>query len=158
MPAKFRRLRNRTVNDIYRDAIRPRAEVTLHDVAQKIVQYARTKHTYRNRTGALQDSTSWTPVERDSRGFHTAVFAGGWANAKYSYDATLRKTTGRRRRQARYGGGRRFSIRRGQGVYVNYAKYVEDNPRFWVLEGAIKHWRHRIAKVLGRNLKSVRIS
>jgi hypothetical protein len=152
MTVRFHREKQRTVNDIFNSAIQPRAAVALQDIAQKVVQYAKTTHRYQNRTGALQESISWVPPVKVGDSFQTVIYAGGWSIAKYAMDYGRRKTTGVQRRNRRYQRGESFRPKRGQGLYVIYARFLE-NKGWPVLSHSIARHKPLISRVLQQELK-----
>lgn len=172
MLGKFVRLRNRTVMDIYHTSIQSRMFAALNTLAQNIVRDARRTHTFKNRTGALEDSISWVPPVYTGSGFVTAVYAGGWARAKFAFDAsnqffkshrainarTRFATTQRQIDQAffrpnvRTQRGQRIVIKKGMGVFVDYARYVE-RKGYSVLTAAVLRGRRDSMRLFGRELK-----
>lgn len=164
MPSRFVRVKKRTVRDIHENMLQPRLKTELYGISQKVTDFARRNHVFQNRTGALEGSISWEGPKRTRTGYSTTIFAGGWSVVKYAFNFALRKGTGRRRRNVRYQPRksgqplhrRRLAPRRGQGVYVDYAPYVEDRG-YWVLSGAIRHFRRKIGTILGLKLKAIRI-
>lgn len=174
MTVRFYREKQRTVNDIFRTAIQPRAAIALQDIAQKVVYYAKTNHRYQNRTGALQESISWVPPVKVGDSYQTVIFAGGWSVAKYALDQGrlgrarrgtanmilaarsrrqyLNAIEGGKYRNIRYQRGTPFWVTKGQGLYVNYAPYVE-RKGFPVLSQAIAHYRPLVTRVLQQELK-----
>lgn len=85
MPVRFKRERNRTTQDVYRNMIRPTMINAMDDMQQKIVFYSKKTHAYQNRTGALENSISWTPAKQVGNIIVGAVFAGGNTVTKYRY-------------------------------------------------------------------------
>lgn len=156
MPSRFYREKNRTLSDIFRGNIMSRAQATLGDVAQKIVQYSRTHHRWVNRTGALEESISWVPPKRTPEGWQTEVYAGGWSVARYAFNYGRRKQRKQNRRNYRYQRGVRFAVGLGQGLYVDYAPYVE-RKGFPVLTQGIDRYRNLIGRVLKQELTSMRL-
>jgi hypothetical protein len=131
--AIFQRKYKRSVNDIYENTIKQRAEAWLQDTAQKWVHHCKTNHRWRNRTGALENSISWGEIKKNRTGFETTIEAGGLSKVRYSFDYSLRTSFGlRKRRQAfvltsaRSGAFTQQTAGRGDMVYVNYAQYVEN--------------------------------
>lgn len=151
MPVRFVRKHNRTVADVFNNVVQPKIKIQLQDAAQKIATYSKRNHTWENRTGALEESINFTLPERTSTGWIATVFAGGWAKVKWAFDITARKA-GRRRKHYRYQRKQRIPMKRGTGVFVNYARFVEDKG-FPVLKQGIEHYRHLLTRIFKRNLK-----
>lgn len=169
---KFVRLTKRTALDIFREGISPRAFAALNTLANNIVRDARRFHEFKNRTGALEDSISWVPPVERNGVISTTVFAGGWARAKFSWNqsnqfyrshrtvnqyarfATTRKQVDEAfmRRNYRYQRGQRFRVTRGLGIFVNYARFVE-NKGFSVLKKSVQRNVASGRRLLGNNLK-----
>lgn len=132
--------------DVFKNLIQPRAKMILQDGVQKIATYCKRTHRWQNRTGALEESINWTPPELKRGRLIATVFAGGWAKAKYAY----RKAKGRQKRQ--YERGSRFQVKRGMGIYVNYAGYVEKKG-FPVLIHGVEKYRPVIARLFKMKMK-----
>lgn len=131
--AKFIRTKNRDIDDIFRNMIAPRAKALLQNTAQNWVTFCRNNHTWKNRTGALENSISWTEVKKTPTGFKTTIEAGGLSEAKYAYDFALRAGLGLRLRNQRFlvgslrAGSEMFAkVSPGDQIYVDYAMYVEN--------------------------------
>lgn len=131
--AKFWRVHNRSISDIFRDMIAPRAKMLIQDVAQKWVTFCKISHTYHNRTGALENSISWTKIIRTLTGFSTTIEAGGLSEVKYAYDFSLRTGLGLRLRNRRFtiSSTRASSqvygnVSPGDLIMVDYALHVEN--------------------------------
>lgn len=149
---RFKRVHNRTAEDIYRNMIRPRLPMALDDVAQKIVYHARHNHQYENRTGALEESVSWVGAKIRGNRVTAIIMAGGESKATKTY----------RQEKVFYideqGRLRVFKLKtakvtaKGTPVYVDYAIWAELKG-LRVLKFAIEKFRRQIAKILGRNLK-----
>ena len=154
--ARFHRKYRRTPKDIFDQKIQPRLSMLLQQSVQEIATYCKRTHTWRNRTGALEESINWKPPERRGSTWTALVFAGGWAKAKFSYDPGIRKGTGKRKKLYRYQRGERFRVRRGMVVFVNYARYVE-NKGFPVLTHGWEKFKPIIRRRFRRNLSFRRI-
>jgi len=149
---RFKRVHNRTAEDVYRNMIRPRLPMALDDVAQKIVHHARRNHGYENRTGALEESVSWVPAKTRGNKVTAIIMAGGESKATRTY----------RQEKVFYydeqGRLRVFKLKtpkitaKGTPTYVDYAIWVELKG-LRVLKFAIERFRRQIARILGRNLK-----
>jgi hypothetical protein len=124
--ARFHRKYRRTPADMFNQKIQPRVPMLLQQSVQEIATYCKRSHTWKNRTGALEESINWRPPERRGSNWIAVVFAGGWAKAKYAFDFAKRQETSQRKRPYRYQRGERFRVKRGMAVFVNYARYVED--------------------------------
>lgn len=151
MPVRFVRQKNRTVADVFNNIMQPKIKIELQDVAQKIATYSKRNHTWKNRSGALEESINFTLPEKTSTGWIATVFAGGWAKVKWAFDITARRE-GRRRKHYRYQRKERIPMGRGTGVFVHYARFVEDKG-FPVLKQGIEFYRHRIAQIFRQTLK-----
>lgn len=120
--AHFERKYNRSVSDIGKNMIQPRAKRLVEGAVQFFGNYCRKNHTWRNRTGALENSISWSQGWRTRRGWRAQVEAGGESIAKYTYDYGIRKGSGKRK--ANIVSGR--VIKAGDRVNVNYAHHVQN--------------------------------
>jgi hypothetical protein len=149
---KFVREKKRTPLDVFNEAIQPKAKMALQDLVQKIATYCKRNHVWKNRTGALEDSISWIPPEKQGNNLIATVFAGGWAKAKFAYDPNLRKESGRRKRPYRYQRGARIKVRPGMGLFVKYARFVEDKG-FPVLKQGISHYKAKAKRDFQDGLK-----
>ena len=129
--AQYRRLYNRTVTDIGRQMIDPRARRLLQNNADNWVAFCKTNHTWQNRTGALENSISRSEVEKSERGYQVLIEAGGLSSAKFTFDASRRAATGQHKHMKRYG----ETVQRGGAIYVNYAVYVEAKGLDVLLQG-----------------------
>lgn len=152
MPGKFVRVKKRTVKDIFAKHIQPRIMAQMNTLGNNIALEARKNHTFTNRTGALESSISWTPPVIKGHRYVMTVFAGGWASAKFAFNFGKRKLSNVKRRNYRYQRGKRFAVQRGQGLYVNYAPFVERRG-FSVLKNAIVKYRRMGVAIMGRALK-----
>jgi hypothetical protein len=153
---RFYRTHRRTVREIFDKKIVPKLPMLLQQSVQEIATYCKRTHSWRNRTGALEESINWTQPERRGSNWTAAVFAGGWAKAKYTNDPGIRKGTGKRKKQYRYQRGLRFQVRRGMAVFVNYARYVE-NKGFPVLTHGWEKFKPIIKRRFRRNLSFRRL-
>lgn len=138
--------------DVFKNLIQPRAKMILQDGVQKIATYCKRTHRWQNRTGALEESINWTPPELKRGRLIATVFAGGWAKAKYALNYGSRKGGGHRRPNIRYQRGQRFKVKRGMGIFVNYARYVEKKG-FPVLIHGVEKYRPLIARLFKMKMK-----
>lgn len=152
MTVRFVRKHNRTVKDIFGNKFQNRVKMELQTMTQKIAFYCKKNHGFQNRTGALEESINFTPPEFKKGFWQSAVIAGGWARAKYALDFTRRRGTGRKKRNVRYQRGQGFKIKKGMGIYVNYAYWVEQKG-FPVLKQGIEKYRRQIVRIFGRGLR-----
>jgi len=129
--AQYRRLYNRTVTDIGRQMIDPRARRLLQNNANNWVHFCKTNHSYQNRTRALENSISRSEVERTERGYQVLIEAGGLSSASFTFDAARRAATGKRKRMKRFG----QQVGRGSQIYVDYAVFVEAKGFAVLLQG-----------------------
>lgn len=155
MSVKLHRRYNRTVADVFGSKFQKRIPAELQDLQQKIVVYSRKNHRYINQTGALENSLAWdSPIQKG--GFWQGVVrAGGWSQAKYTY-SFAKRLAGRWKRNVRYQRKERFNVKRGMGIFVNYAYWVEQKG-FPVLKQGIDKYRRRAATILGRRLRIRRL-
>jgi len=152
MTVRFVRKHNRTVKDIFGNKFQQTVKMQLQDATQKIAFYCKRNHSWQNRTGALEESINFTPAERKGTFWQSSVFAGGWAKVKYAYDFARRRATRRKKANIRYQRGQRFKAKRGMGIYVNYAYWVEKKG-FPVLKQGIEKYRRRLAGIFKANLR-----
>lgn len=150
--ARVFRVKKRGIMDIHNTAIRPRIVATMNQIGQKIVTHAQKNHEFKNRTGALEASLAWSFPEYKNKQFQMIIAAGGWSRAKYSLDYGRRKESGVKRRNVRYQRKQRFNPRQGQGLFVNYARFVE-NKGYSVLSKSIDKYRRESSRIFGRELK-----
>lgn len=152
MPNRFYRVKKRSVKDIFAKHIQPRIFAQMNTLGNNIVLEARKNHTFTNRTGALEASISWTPPVIKHHKYIMTIFAGGWSVAKFVFNFGKRKLSGTKKRNYRYQRGERIAVKRGQGLYVNYAPFVERRG-FSVLKNAIVKYRRMAVTIMGRGLK-----
>lgn len=150
--ARVFRVKKRGIMDIHATAIRPRIIGTMNQIGQKIVFHAQRNHEFKNRTGALEASLAWSFPEYRNHQFVMIIAAGGWSRAKYSLDFGRRKATGVGRRNRRYQRGQVFRPKRGQGLFVNYAPFVE-RKGYSVLSKSVEKYRRESGKILGHGLQ-----
>lgn len=156
MPVRFVRKYNRTVKDIFDNKFQNRVKMELQNVTQKIAYYCKHNHGFQNRTGALEESINFTPPVLKGDNWQSTVFAGGWARAKYAYQWATRSLKGqlyeRRKRNIRYQRGESYRVRPGQGIWVNYAYWVEKRGYPVLIQG-IEKFKGQIAKVFAAGLR-----
>lgn len=155
--AKMQRKYNRDVRQVFNKLVYPKIPMALWSVANQFAVYCKKNHRYQNRTGALEDSIKAHKPEHKRGAWTVAITAGGWARAKYSLDYARRKAGGgRRKSNIRYQRGKRFSVKRGMGLLVNYAWWVEKKG-FPVLKQGAEKFRNRIVNHLKGKLRIQRI-
>ncbi len=152
MPVRAFRVKKRGIMDIHNTAIRPRIIATMNQLGQAIVFDAQRTHEFKNRTGALEASMAWTFPEYKLNRYTMIIAAGGWSRAKFSFDYGRRKEFGVKRKNARYQRKQRFNPRRGQGLFVNYAPFVE-RAGYSVLSKSVERYRRKSIRILGHGLK-----
>ena len=157
MSVKLHRKYNRMVASIFGNKFQKRIKTELRDLQQKIVVHCRKNHRWANRTGALESTIAFDPPVYKKGFWQGVVRAGGWGQAKYSLDYAKRKGTGRHKKNVRYQRKQRFNVKRGMGIFVNYAFWVEQKG-FPVLKQGIDKYRRRAATILGRRLRIRRFS
>lgn len=134
---------NRGVLDIERQFIQPRAKRLVEGAVQFFGHYCRKNHIWQNRTGALENSISWTEARKTARGWSARVEAGGFSKTRYAFDYGLRKATGQRRRN-KIGG---VTVPAGTAIIVNYARHVE-RKGYPVLKQGVKPTQKKF-RILG---------
>lgn len=144
----FQRLKNRSMRQFFQESILPRQVALLTDAVQKTGVEAKREHTYRNRTGALESSIRWQGATIVADEVRAEISAGGPSAARFAFDVTRRRESGKRRRNRR----ERVAVRRGQQVSVNYAKYVEGHG-YTVLTRFVRNNRLLFAKALGPRVR-----
>jgi hypothetical protein len=149
---RFKRLHNRTAQDVFNNMIRPQLPLVLDIVCQKITYYNRHNHNYQNRTGALENSVSWVPAEMHGATAKAAVIAGGPSEAKYDYVMDVVFYHDEQGRLRRFEPAQPRTIRAGEKIDVRYAVFVERKGRP-VLKQGIEHFRPQIAAIIAANLK-----
>jgi len=154
MIVKFQRKHNRNLKDIYEKAIQPKEKEIFRDSLQKMSIYCRQRHTWKTRTGALESSITFKEPEFDKDKLKGELLAGGWGRAKYTYDRA-RRSEGRKK-QYRRQRDLRIRVRRGIGIWVNYAPFVEKKG-YPVLKQGIDRFLPRLSRKLGMELKAIRI-
>ena len=150
--ARVFRVKKRGIIDIHQTEIRPRIIATMNQIGQQIVFDVQRNHTFKNRTGALEASMAWSFPEYKNKQFQMTIAAGGWSRAKFSFDFGRRKESGVARRNVRYQRRQRFQPRRGQGLFVNYAPFVE-RKGYSVLKNSVEKYKRQAVRVFGRELK-----
>lgn len=129
--AKFIRQKKRTVMDIKRTMIAPRMLAFVYSLVQQWVYFCKTNHSWKNRSGALEDSISFTEPKKTKTGVQATVEAGGYSQAKYTFDFTSRVKDNTRRQNRgfvaspRSGGAMYGKANTGDRIWVDYAAYVE---------------------------------
>lgn len=150
--ARVFRVKKRGIMDIFASDVRPRIISTMNQIGRDIVKHAEKNHEFKNRTGALEASMAWSFPEYKNRQFVMVIAAGGWSRAKYSLDYGRRKDTGVKRKNVRYQRKERFNPRRGQGLFVNYAPFVE-RKGYSVLSKSVEKYKRESARILGQGLQ-----
>lgn len=169
----FIRTHNRTVNDVFRNFIKPSLETLAHDMGAKTIHRAKTRHDYQNRTGALESSKRWKVRKlRGGKDFEIDITAGGIGRVQFSRRDSVRATrakgftpTGQSRRiprrgrvasgdaNARVRQSERRALKRGDRIVVNYARAVEKRG-YSVLKEAVNWARHKLGKSMANFLKT----
>lgn len=124
------RQKKRDAKTVFRNMIRPRQVQALDNLVQQIAIYCERNHTWKNRTGALENSIRHSPVEQTMDGCQAGVLAGGTSKAQWAHG----------------------KIRPGQPVEVDYATYVEAKGRP-VLKHGIDKFRKDAARILGKRCR-----
>lgn len=153
---KVQRKYNRNVRQVFDKLIQPKIPMVLKTVATQFAFYCKKNHRYQNRTGALEDSIRAHEPKYKRGAWTVAITAGGWARAKYGLNYALRKAKGRRRANIRRQRGKRFKVKAGIGLFVNYAWWVEKKG-FPVLKQGAEKFRNRIVNHLKAKLRIQRI-
>lgn len=153
---KVRRKYNRDMQQVFNKVIRPKIPMALWSVANQFAFYCKKNHHYQNRTGALEDSIKAHKPKHKGRVWTVAITAGGWARAKYGLNYALRRSKGKQRRNIRRQRGERFKVKKGMGLFVNYAWWVEKKG-FPVLKQGAEKFRNRIVNHLKGKLRIRRI-
>lgn len=153
----FVREKNRTPADVFNRFVQPELKTLAEDIGQKVVRRAVKRHTFKNRTGALEDSMRWKTIERRNL-FDIMISAGGKGRIQFPFRidkiASREPQAGRskrrkgltssgKERRTRRAGGRR----KGEVVPVDYAIWVEKKG-FDVLIGAVTYYRGRIPRMM----------
>jgi hypothetical protein len=152
---KFTRTKNRTADDVYKNMILPKLPLVLNDACQKITYYNKHNHTYKNRTGACENSVSWIPPVTEGAVVKAAVIAGGLSKATQTqYYAgggahTIRSVTAKGKK-LRY--KKVAQVTRGMQILVNYAIFLE-RKGYPVLKQGIEYFRPKLTKQFAGMLK-----
>ena len=153
---KVRRKYNRDMRQVFDKLIRPKIPMALWSVANQFAFYCQKNHRYQNRTGALEGSIKAHKPEHKRKAWTVAIIAGGWARAKYGLNYALRRSKGKRRRNIRRQRGEGFRVKKGMGLFVNYAWWVEKKG-YPVLKQGAEKFRNRIVNHLKGKLRIQRI-
>ncbi len=153
---KVRRKYNRDMRQVFDKLIRPKIPMALWSVANQFAFYCKKNHRYQNRTGALEDSIKAHKPEHKRGAWTVAITAGGWARAKYGLNYALRQSKGKQKRNIRRQRGERFRVKKGMGLFVNYAWWVEKKG-YPVLKQGAEKFRNRIVNHLKGKLRIQRI-
>lgn len=153
---KVQRKYNRDVRQVFDKLIRPKIPIALKSIANEFAFYCKKNHRYQNRTGALENSIKAHEPEHKRGAWTVAITAGGWARAQYGLNYALRLSKGKRRRNIRQQRGEKFRVKKGMGLFVNYAWWVEKKG-FPVLKQGAEKFRNRIVNHLKSKLRIQRI-
>lgn len=173
---RFKRTKNRSVEDVFANLIKPKIPLMLDDLAQKISFYNKRNHRYINRTGACENSNTFIPTVQKGARFIAYVLAGGPSEATRTFTKLkvfYRDDKGRLRvfsidpgmqRQESVASGiharkrkepkKEYQnvIKKGTPIYVDYAVYLE-RKGYPVVRQGIEHFRRRATKLMGNHLK-----
>ena len=128
------REKKRDAKTVFRNIIRPKEVQALDDLVQRIAVHCERNHTWKNRTGALENSIRHSPVETTMDGFQAAVLAGGESKAQWSDRG----------------------VRAGEPVDVDYAVYVEAKG-YPVLKQGVDKYRQRATQILGKGCRIAQV-
>jgi hypothetical protein len=163
------------VTEIFNSKLQPRIFAELNTIANRITLDARRNHTFKNRTGALQESIAWEGPDKKGDTWYLTIFAGGRSVIKYAFNFSKRgramlaaRTKGEIRgaRRGTWGyrnilyGPRWYGPEKacaGMAVDVGYARFVENNG-FSVLRNAVAKYKPQIGALIARSLRAMRLS
>lgn len=167
------RQKKRTLADVHDKFIQPTMATVSQDIGQKIMIHARRNHTFKNRTGALEDSIRFATEQVRAATYNIIITAGGFGKVKFALRTGKLATklrgllsSGKPRKIRRRGrvavdfnpntntvtlSGRR-SLRKGEVINVNYAAHVERRG-YSVLVNSVMYYRERIPRIISRALK-----
>ena len=155
---RFKRTKNRDVDDIFRNTIRPKIPLAMDVIAQKVVHHSRQSSNYRyeDQTGALTESKSWIPAKQRGATIRSIVLAGGQSKATRTYTQKVVFYQDDQGRLRVFEPKDPNVIRKGDQIYVDYAVFIE-NKGMNVLKMSIEVHRKLIARLLAGQLRLKKI-